>query len=75
MAGVSRSPDSLQKLSVGQHPAGVDRKLEAHPVLDIRQLYETNRQRNSGFGVGASQLAIHIIELSRIRRPGRRTPT
>ena len=65
VAGVSRPPDPLQQVFVGQHTPRVDRQLDEQPVFDVGQPDGAARQRDPAFGVVDGQLAQPV----RLRRP------
>ena len=60
----SLSPDAVQQVLVGQHPAGVGRKLGQHAVLCRGQLHSVARKGYPALGVGDCQVAQHV----RLRR-------
>ncbi|MCY3959962.1 MAG: hypothetical protein OXG65_16950 [Chloroflexi bacterium] len=50
-------PDPSQQVLVGQHPAGIDRRLGQGPVFDVGQLHRTTGQAHPALGILVGQVA------------------
>ena len=72
-AGPLRPPDPLQQLVVGQHPPGVDRKLDEQLVLGGRQRHRTPGHRHPVSGVVDAQVA-QRVGFGRPGPPAQRRP-